>query len=192
MTLATGGSAWAATSTRSSPLDSAWASASFVCLIPSCVPSSSINLTRGARMFSLIRVWGTGRTGSTNRLGLKDFSPSCWFLLQTTKTAARKQRPLSPSSRDSVEPPRSSAREVRRQVPLLLAGLQATKFFEQDCKRFRRLLSAVLADRERLLGLLVAVDDHVRDLLDLGVADPLADGLVRVVDLDAVGNPGGE
>src|SRR5579872_3013417 len=158
MILATGGSACAATSTRSSPFDSAWASASFVALIPSCAPSSSINRTRGTRMFSLIRVWGTGRTGSTNRLGLKDVSPSCWFLLQTTKTAACKQRPRSSSSCDSVEPPRSSALEVRRQVPLLLAGLQATKFLEQRRKGFRGLLSPALPDGERFLGFLVAVD----------------------------------
>src|SRR5215471_16591724 len=170
MTFATGGSAWAATSTRSSPLDSAWASASLVCLIPSCEPSSSINLTRGARMFSLIRVCGTGRTGSTNRRGLKDVSPSRTFLPhQTTKTAACKQRPRSSSSCDSVEPPRSQAREVRRQVPLLLAELELTQFVEKGCKRPRRLLASTLANRERIVRLLVAVDDHVRDLLDLAV-----------------------
>ncbi len=40
------------------------------------------------------------------------------------------------------------------------------------------------ADRDRILRLLVAPDHHVRDLLDLRVADPLADRLVGVVDLD--------
>jgi hypothetical protein len=46
-------------------------------LIPSCEPSSSINRTCEARMFSLIRACGTGLDGgSTVRLGLKGQSPS--------------------------------------------------------------------------------------------------------------------
>ena len=48
------------------------------------------------------------------------------------------------------------------------------------------LAPAVLPDRQRLVGLLVAVDDHERDLFDLGVSDPLADGVVGVVHLDPV------
>jgi hypothetical protein len=42
------------------------------------------------------------------------------------------------------------------------------------------------ADRERFVGFLVAVDDRERDLLELGVPDPLADGVVAVVELDPV------
>src|SRR3981189_2902251 len=77
MTRATGGSAWEATSTRSSPLSKAYCIASFVGLIPSCEPSSSINLTCEARMYSLIRVCGAGlEGGSTVRLGLKGLSPN--------------------------------------------------------------------------------------------------------------------
>jgi len=45
----------------------------------------------------------------------------------------------------------------------------------------------VRSDRQRLVRLLVAVDDDERDLLDLGVPDPLADGVVGVVDLDPMG-----
>src|SRR5207245_10240996 len=71
-------------------------------------------------------------------------------------------------------------------VPLLLAGSKLSKLAEEVLEAAGRLLSPALADRERLLRLAVAVDDHVGDLLDLGVADPLADRLVRVVDLDAV------
>ena len=50
---------------------------------------------------------------------------------------------------------------------------------------FVGLLSPMLPDGDRIVGFLVAPDDDVRDLLDLGVADPLAHRLVRVVDLDA-------
>ncbi len=44
----------------------------------------------------------------------------------------------------------------------------------------------MLADRERLLRLSVAVDDDVRNLLELGVPDPLGDRLVTCVQLDAI------
>jgi hypothetical protein len=77
MIRATGGSAWDATSTRSRPLSNAYCFASDVDLIPSCVPSSPIRRTCGARMLSLIRACGTGLDGgSTVRLGLKERSPS--------------------------------------------------------------------------------------------------------------------
>ena len=65
-------------------------------------------------------------------------------------------------------------------------GLRVARDSRNSCERHGGLPAAVLADRERLVGLLVAVDDHERDLLELGVADPLADGLVGVVDLDPV------
>src|SRR5919108_477710 len=82
MTRATGGSAWAATSTRSRFLPHAYSRASSVALIPTCSPFSSINLTFGARIISLIRACGTGaRSGSTVLRGLKDLSPSSRFLL---------------------------------------------------------------------------------------------------------------
>ena len=48
------------------------------------------------------------------------------------------------------------------------------------------MLPSPLAHRERLIGFLVPVDDHVGDLLDLGVPDPLADGVVSLVDLDPI------
>src|SRR6476469_5252805 len=57
MTRATGGSACAATSTRSRFLPYAYSRASSVVLIPSCCPSSPIRRTRGTRIASLMRVW---------------------------------------------------------------------------------------------------------------------------------------
>src|SRR5438270_9927371 len=77
-------------------------------------------------------------------------------------------------------------------MPLLLAGSKLSKLSEEVLETVGGLLSPALADRERLLRLAVAVDDHVGDLLELGVADPLADRLVRVLDLDAVGDLLGE
>ena len=53
----------------------------------------------------------------------------------------------------------------------------------------RRLAAAALAHGERLVRLAVAADDRVRDLLELGVADPLAERLVALVDVDAVARP---
>ena len=46
------------------------------------------------------------------------------------------------------------------------------------------MLAAPLPDGQRFVGLLVAVDDDVRDLLHLGVADPLPDRLVALIDVD--------
>src|SRR4029453_12921607 len=60
------------------------------------------------------------------------------------------------------------------------------QFLVQLSKRDRALLAAVLADGQRVVGLLVPEDHHIGDLLHLGVADPLADGVVRAVDLNAV------
>ena len=44
------------------------------------------------------------------------------------------------------------------------------------------MLPTSLPDGEGVVGFLVAVDDHVGDLLELGVTDPLADGLLALVD----------
>src|SRR4051795_3664191 len=78
MTRGTGGAAWAATSTRSRFLPYAYSRASSVVLIPSCSPSSPISLTRGTRIASLMRVWGSGRRGGSKEplRGLKVLSPS--------------------------------------------------------------------------------------------------------------------
>src|SRR5579885_3295064 len=78
MTRATGGSACAATSTRSRFFPYAYSRASSVVLIPSCSPSSPISRTRGTRIASLMRVCGSGRRGGSKEplRGLKVLSPS--------------------------------------------------------------------------------------------------------------------
>src|SRR5919109_3641312 len=116
MIRATGGSAWDATSTRSSPLSYAYRCASDVGLIPSCAPSSSISRTWDARMLSLILACGTGLDGgSTVRLGLKEQSPSSLqSFLRTTKPLQAAAR--DPRLSDSVEPTLSSITRVVRNV----------------------------------------------------------------------------
>src|SRR6476659_5938605 len=85
----------------------------------------------------------------------------------------------------SVEPPKRELGGERRFRPCL-PGFQGSKFLPEFDQGEGALLPAPLSDREALGALLVAVDDDERDLLDLGVPDPLADGLPRVVDLDPV------
>src|SRR5690242_14918553 len=180
MTRATGGSAWAATSTRSRFFPYAYSRASSVVLIPSCCPSSPIRRTRGTRIASLMRVWGSGLRGASNppeRLrGLKCPSPSSLCPPRRTKkplacSGARSHQP------SSVEPPSARPGGERRLRPCL-PGTQGSKFLLEFLQRQRLLGSAVFPDRERRIGFLVPVDDHERDLVDLGVADPLAHGVV--------------
>ena len=64
-------------------------------------------------------------------------------------------------------------------------GREVAEPREQLVERERRLLSPALAHGERVVRLPVAVHDHERDLLELRVADPLAERLVALVDLDA-------
>jgi hypothetical protein len=72
-----GGSAFAATSTRSRFFENAYSRASSVALIPICVPSESTRRTRGTRMLSLMRDCATtGRTGSNARRDLNASSPN--------------------------------------------------------------------------------------------------------------------
>ena len=66
------------------------------------------------------------------------------------------------------------------------SAASSRKRVEQLVERERRLLASALAHRERVVRLAVAVDDDERHLLELGVADPLAERLVALVDLDAV------
>src|SRR5262249_29218687 len=171
MTRATGGSAWAATSTRSRFLPYAYSRASSVCLIPSCCPSSPIRRTRGTRIASLMRVCGSGLRGASNppeRLrGLQCPSPSSCCPPRSTKNplACSGAASRQPSS---VEPPSSRPGGERRLRPCL-PGTKGSKFGLEFLERQGFLRPAVLADRERLVRLLVAVDDHVRDLVDLGV-----------------------
>ena len=105
MTRATGGSALAATSTRSRLRAYAYSSASFVSLIPICSPSSPTSLTRGTRICSLIRsCWTTGRVlSSGRRRGLKGSSPSRVDPPHSLKRHCMQRRHSLVGS-DSVEP----------------------------------------------------------------------------------------
>src|SRR6476660_10501390 len=97
------------------------------------------------------------------------------------------QRPDSPSLVDSVEPPRSMwPREVRNGSAPAFQRSEVSKLFEQFLEREGRLFAASLAHREARVAFAVAVNDGDRDLLQLGCADPLADRLRRLRDLDAV------
>src|SRR5918994_7171835 len=190
MTRATGGSAAAATSTRSSPFEYAYSRASSVVLIPICSPSSPTRRTWGTRMFSLIRSCGCGtRRSSGRRLGLKGSSPSSW------NPPHRRRKPLQAAAHiflvqpARLNPHELGTRKVRGSGPLLLSGPDRSncrlKTFEQFRKARRELVAAALPDRERLVRLAIAVDDGVGDLLQLRVADPLAERLVALVDVDA-------
>src|SRR5581483_6714031 len=189
MTRATGGSAWAATSTRSRFFAYAYSRASSVVLIPSCSPFSPISLTLGTRIASLMRVCGSGRRGCSNppeRLrGLKWTSPS-----SCRPPHRDNEKPPASGGRGSrqpawVEPPKLSLGGERRFRPCL-PGLKGSKSRAEIRKRKRALAPAVLPDREVLVGLAIAVDDDERDLLHLAVPDPLAHGIVGGVDLDPV------
>src|SRR6478752_4983958 len=90
----------------------------------------------------------------------------------------------------SVEPPKLALGGERRFRPCL-PGLKGSNSRLEICQREGALPTPVLADRERLVGLLVPVDDDVRDLVELGVPDALPDGLVGVVDLDPMGREPG-
>src|SRR4051812_2320518 len=186
MTRATGGSACAATSTRSRLRPYAYSRASSVVLIPSWPPFSSIRRTRGTRIWSLTRVCGSGRRGGSlkPRRGLKSWSPSC------LRPPSEMKKPLSGSGGQSPQPARLNLRSStlggERRFRPCLPGFQVSKTRPEINERFRRLPAPALPDGECLVALLVAVDDRERHLVDLGVADPLADRLVRIVDLDAV------
>src|SRR5947209_18380524 len=95
-------------------------------------------------------------------------------------------------SRTQIEPPKRELGGERRFRPCL-PGTQGSKFRPKISKRKGGLPAPVLADCQGLVGLLVAVDDDEGDLLHLGVPDPLADGVVGIVHLDAVAcEPPGE
>src|SRR5687768_13703807 len=68
-------------------------------------------------------------------------------------------------------------------------SLEGSKVCEQILEARRRLPAAAIAHGESLLGLPVAVDDYLRDLLQLRVPDALADGLCPFVDVDPVARP---
>src|SRR6266478_1282384 len=137
-------------------------------------------------MPSLMRVVSrlTGRTGSIGRRrGLKDRSPSGAYSSSSRFHAAAR----SSSAFDSVEPHAGTlAREVRNGSAPAFQESKGSKLRHEVGKPEGLLRPAALADGQAVLALAVAVDDHVRDLLQLGLADALADRLRRLPHVDAI------
>src|SRR6187551_3087464 len=176
MTRATGGSAFAATSTRSRLRAYAYSSASFVSVIPICSPSSPTSLTRGTRICSLIRsCWTTGRVlSSGRRRGLKRSSPSRVDPPHSWKRHCM-QRRHSLVGTDSVEPRtalgrrgegrcRSCLQEMSvaalRAIARLFGGALLGDLVDELLEREGRdPLPAALPDGHRLACLAVAPDD---------------------------------
>src|SRR6187551_1956388 len=154
MTLATGGSACAATSTRSRSFPSAYSIASAVGFTPNCSPFSSTSRTCCARMSSLIRLCGiTGRVGSTRRRGLKGASPSC----QLPPSSKRQDR-CTAAAQFPFQPSRLNLRQARgpggeEHVRPCFAELHRSSLAElrqQLVERFRGLLPTVRAHSDRV------------------------------------------
>src|SRR5215218_7755063 len=163
MTRVTGGSACAATSTRSRSFPWAYSSASWIGFTPSWPPSSSTSRTCGARMSSLILLCGTtGRVGSTRRRGLKGASPSCQLPPSSNNKTAAQQRP------DPFQPSRLNPRQARgpggeeHVAPALQASNSSsvTQLRQKLVEALRGLRSPALAHGDRVLRLLVAPDEH--------------------------------
>src|SRR3954468_16905346 len=159
MTFTTGGSAWAATSTRSSPLSYAYLRASSDVLTPRSV-GPSIRRTFGAPIASLIRACGSGRRGGSigPRRGLKSLSPS------SCRPPWKMKKPLTGSRRSfptnlSVEPPWPCGWRGGDDLRPCLPGAQSSKFDEEFIQAQGRLVPSPLPEGERRVGLLVAVDD---------------------------------
>src|SRR5262245_41390918 len=201
MTLATGGSASFATSTRSRFLEYANSSASFVSLIPICSPSGPTSLTRGTRICSLIRsCWTPGRVlSSGRRRGLKGLSPSRVDPPLSLKRHCM-QRRHSLVRFDSVEPRAAHGRrgegrcrscfagtERSRRVPASHCADSGARIFcgnarEQLVERQGgHSLAPARTDGDRVARLAVTPDDDVRDLRELGVPDPLSEPLLARV-----------
>src|SRR5438270_6993574 len=185
MTLQTGGSACAATSTRSRFFAYAYSRASSDVLIPSWAPSSSIRRTRGTLMASLMRVVSRllGRTGSIGRrLGLKARSPSGAYSSSSRCHAAAR----SSSRSTRLNPTRALGPGGEERVRSCFSGLEGSKPRDEIGKAERFLLPAMAADGKALLALPVPVDDDERDLFQLGGADSLPDRLGRLPNVGPV------
>ena len=78
-----------------------------------------------------------------------------------------------------------SGRTVRSDSLGIRIGREIAESSEELVERQGRLARAPLAHCEGVVGLAVAVHDDERDLLELGVADPLPERLVAFVDIHA-------
>ena len=74
---------------------------------------------------------------------------------------------------------------VRSFFQELIVAISARNRSSSSERPIVRLPAAPLAHRERVVRLAVAVDDREGDLLQLGLADPLPERLVALVDVDA-------
>ena len=159
-------------------------------LIPSCAPSSSISRTRETRIASLIRVCARRRAGLVERPASR--SQRAFTKLASPPLSGRKRKAAASSGRFLVCSTRLNLRGAlgsggEERVRSCLQSSQVSKLLARSSPSDqRRLLAAALADRERSRPTPCRRRRHVRDLLELGVADPLADRLVGFVDLDAV------
>src|ERR1043165_6662008 len=160
----TGGSAVAATSTRSSPLLRASCTASRVFMMPSCSPSSAMTRTCGTRMRSLMRVAGarrlSGRPPRPRNPAIStppEFEVRGWRLEVSGRLLSTNLRPLT--SDLCVRIKGSRAHEAQRQL---------SELFERHRPNVapRSLADGHLA----LLHLAVAQDEHEGNLLQLCVA----------------------
>src|SRR5438105_12800814 len=180
----TGGSAVAATSTRSRPFPRASWTASRVFMMPSCSPSSAITRTCGTRILSLMRVAGARRLSG---------------------------RPPRPRNDGILTPPQvrvwspesgvwSQKRKLSRALSLTPdSGLQTPDLFVRQGARPHEAQRRLLELRERhrtdvaarafahgdlaLFHLAVAADEHERNLLQLRVAYLRADLVAACVQL---------
>src|SRR3990170_8729202 len=89
-----------------------------------------------------------------------------------------------------LAPTNERSRPYERAISPLRRGVclgdEVAEGREQLVEGACRLASSSLSHGERLLGLAVPVDDDEGDLLELGVADPLPERLVPLVDIDTV------
>src|SRR6478672_13332267 len=109
-------------------------------------------------------------------------------------TSSSNKKPLTCSGRrvsqpasveQSIQPPKRELGGERRFRPCL-PDTQGSNSRLEISQRECALAPTVLPDRKRVVGLLVAVHAHERDLPELGVPDALGDSLVGLVDLDPV------
>ena len=106
----------------------------------------------------------------------------------TGRTRGRRARRRRPGTRSRRRRCARTGRRARSVIwPLRLSAGDCSAISSTSAvERHRRdALAAALADGHRLARLAVAPDDDVRHLLELGVADPLAERLVALVDVGA-------
>src|SRR5690606_2109652 len=204
----TGGRAFGATSTRSRPWLSAAASASSTGMMPSCAPSALMTRT------GLIRICRFTRT----LFSIAIVPPPEWRIKKTradgsapatsapASQCGRRRSLLNPAvPRARTEGwggwkalPLPDGQLVENYVPACTMSSQSTRFHrlphELDELRSRHNLllgprAAAAHGHRPGLHLALAEDGHERDLLELGIADPIAQRLGAAVEAGAQAGP---